>query len=161
MNFLKLKKGFTLAEMLVVVLILGILAGIALPQYKIAVEKSRAQQAIITIESVANAQELYYFYNGKYTTEFSDLDIEVEENIQGWTFELYNTSAMKKVQAKHSSLQNDLLIVHYYKHPGTTSVYPGRTYCYAKAGNKFADKLCRSLAAKEGYANSSGTRYII
>ena len=54
---MKNKLGFTLIEMLVVVLIIGILAGIALPQYDRAVEKSRVAEAQIILKSMLNAQQ--------------------------------------------------------------------------------------------------------
>ena len=58
------KSGFTLLELLVVVLIIGILAAIALPQYKLAVEKSRAAEASILINSLQKAVDIYVLQNG-------------------------------------------------------------------------------------------------
>lgn len=46
----KNNKGFTLIEIMVTVLIIGILAAIALPQYNRAVEKSKVSQALITLK---------------------------------------------------------------------------------------------------------------
>ncbi len=58
-------KGFTLLELLVVVLIIGILAGIALPQYNKAVEKSRAAEAQIILKDMFVAQQECVLRTGK------------------------------------------------------------------------------------------------
>ena len=57
-------KGFTLIEVLVVVLIIGILAAIALPQYQKAVEKSHAAEALANIRTIVNNVELCHLQNG-------------------------------------------------------------------------------------------------
>lgn len=69
--------GFTLIELLVVVLIIGILAGIALPQYERAVMKSRYGTMIPLVKSLADAQESYFMANGHYTSDLTELDVEI------------------------------------------------------------------------------------
>ena len=69
------KAGFTLIELLVVVLIIGILSAVALPQYRIAVEKARYVQLITVADSLADAQRVYYMANGTYATDLNDLDV--------------------------------------------------------------------------------------
>ena len=71
------KSGFALIELLVVVLIIGILAAIALPQYRKAVLKTKVAKVITQEKTVADAQELYYLQYGGYTPDFGKLSVSL------------------------------------------------------------------------------------
>ena len=68
-------KGFTLVELLVVVLIIGILAAMAMPAYFKAVERARASEADTMIGTVVNAQQRYKMKTGKYAKNWTSLDV--------------------------------------------------------------------------------------
>ena len=73
------KNGFTLLELLVVVVIIGVLAAIALPQYKKVVERSQMAEAVTVVKSIAQAQQRYYLSNGKYADCYglNSLDVDI------------------------------------------------------------------------------------
>ena len=87
---MKNKKGFTLLELLVVVLIIGILASIALPQYTRAVEKAKVAEALTTIKSIEDAiHRLLLEKDNVEDITFDMLDIEFA-NASGETYTTEN-----------------------------------------------------------------------
>ena len=98
-------KGFTLIEMLVVVLIVGILAAIALPQYELAVEKARAREGLMMTRSIFKAHELFYLTNGVYADSLDDLDISFPGEEKNSTY--VKSKAMRYFECRpHSKEQN-------------------------------------------------------
>ncbi len=69
----KFYKGFTLAEMLIVGLIISILAFIAMPIYMKTMQRSFASDAVAVLQEIAAKQEVYYTENGSYADTFDDL----------------------------------------------------------------------------------------
>jgi type IV pilus assembly protein PilE len=75
---LRLKKkssGFTLLELIIVVIVIGILASIALPRYLQVAEKGRMAEAKSILGALRSAQLRYVAARGHFTNAAGDLDI--------------------------------------------------------------------------------------
>jgi type IV pilus assembly protein PilE len=76
----KKQRGFTLIELMVVVAIIGILMGIAIPQYGQYVRRAQRSDATAVLLLIASEQEKYYLNNNTYTTDLAALNITGSEN---------------------------------------------------------------------------------
>lgn len=74
------KQGFTLMEMMVVILIIAVLTTIAMPVYRVAVEKARATQGITSLTQIAKAQKTYNAKRGEYADNMLGLSLEMKDS---------------------------------------------------------------------------------
>ena len=160
------KKGFTLIEMLVVVLIIGILAGIALPQYKMAVTKAKVASILPLMRRWKDALIEYKLQHGSYMTEDDELPDASDLGVNwptDWT--LYNgnpcgnnTSCKNDywnchvnlestgtIDCGHADGNNEFAIFMYQYDDPEYEDFRDKITCYSDTGGR---KVCKALGGK-------------
>ncbi len=131
------KYGFTLVELLTVVIILSILTAIAVPQYTKAVARATAANALISLKTVFDASKRYYSTHDQWPTSFVGLDTKLLLN-DGST----DTSGEFKYtfDAATRSVSANLVV------PGETDHPYWLTATYRTAGGKRDEYTCQSAS---------------
>ena len=73
-NKISRDNAFTLIELLIVIVIIGILASASLLRYGPVIENARSAEAYTVLAEIAAAESSYYVDNNAYTFTWSDLD---------------------------------------------------------------------------------------
>ncbi len=71
------RAGFTLVELAVVVVIIGVLAAFAVPRFLDSVERSKAGEAFNYLATIHSAMERYHVRQGTYADDLDELDVEL------------------------------------------------------------------------------------
>lgn len=75
-KFSKKYKAFTLAELLIVLVILGILVLLALPNLLPLISKAKSTEAQLQLEHLYTMEKTYFFTNSKFTSQMDEIGFE-------------------------------------------------------------------------------------
>ena len=109
----KIKRAFTLLELLVTLVVVGILAGLALPLFPKALESTRAKEAEAALRQIRAAERIYRTKEGYYYPHHTDavnnpetdvatinsfLKLFLDTQGKNWTYQV-GTSALNQFTA--------------------------------------------------------------
>lgn len=91
------RNGFTLVDLMIVVVILGTLAAIVLPLVTNHLEEAQLTAAQSSLAAVEKALELHWMQHNEYPAALTDLTFQASETLtlpQGYSFNYDNTTGV-------------------------------------------------------------------
>ena len=79
-KFLGRKIGFTLTELLIVVVIIALLAALALPMLVKTLEKAKVGEAASNLNLIRTGQKIYFLEYGQFSPDIASLNVEDPNN---------------------------------------------------------------------------------
>ena len=131
------RSGFTLVELLLVLVILGILAAIVIPKFSGRTEQAREQQAVTQISTFKTALDAFEIDTGSYPKGLIDL-IQGPRDAQNWRGPYLQSDTIPK-----DPWGNDYI----YRFPGSHA--PALAYDLSSAGPPGGDKVIANWTIKK------------
>ena len=151
------RAGFSVLELVVVLLIMAIFAAILLPRYQRLLLKSRVGSVASVVASVAEAQEVFYMSHGKYASKREGLTLSVPIDSKQVDLAISEEDKYKFVIASHPQAPE----VRYVVYQKYSKNFPDNIHCEAKTEDKDAVWLCEEeyQGVKLAHGSISGADY--
>jgi prepilin-type N-terminal cleavage/methylation domain-containing protein len=99
------RRGFTLIELMIVVMIIGLLAAIAIPRFTHVKQKARVATMQTALKNLGQAEETFFAEHGEYTASLDSLNFAptaemtltvVEATNSGWSATITHPQAIPR-----------------------------------------------------------------
>ena len=120
---LRSSRGFTLVELLIVIVLIGMLAAIALARFGDSKERAFDAVALSELRNVITASEAYFADYSTYPSDITDLDFTPSAEI---TFTQFNLDTQNGILSLHIHVQHDKSTHYFHTRYPVESVFEKR-----------------------------------
>ena len=87
--------GFSLMEVMIVVVIIGILVALAYPNLEKYLKRARQTEAKTNLSAIFTAQKIYFTLHQSYTKDINEIDLSLAQGLYTYTIQEASTSTFK------------------------------------------------------------------